>query len=73
MKNVYWFSDYDDDLVLDETFGTEKKAIERAKMWADAWGEDIIVNCGENIIKVVVASEKSKIRRIMEKRKKNKQ
>ncbi|WP_158591328.1 hypothetical protein [Roseburia sp. 1XD42-69] len=55
MKNRYWFTDEDGENILDDFCGTEKEAIEYAEKQAEILGENIYVNCGEDIIDVAFA------------------
>ena len=55
MKNRYWFTDEDGENILDGFCGTEKEAIEYAEKQAEILGENIYVNCGEDIIDVAFA------------------
>ena len=55
MKNRYWFTNEDGENVLNDFIGTEKEAVKYAEEQAEILGEDIYVNCGEDIIDVAYA------------------
>ena len=55
MKERYWFTSESGENVLDDFCGTEKEAIKYAEKQAEILGEDIYVNCREDIVDVVFA------------------
>ena len=55
MTNLYWFTNEDGENVLNDFCGTEKEAIKYAEKQAEILGEDIYVNCREDIVDVVFA------------------
>ena len=55
MKNMYWFTNKDGENVLNDFYGTEKQAVKYAEEQAERLGEDIFVNCGEDIVDVAFA------------------
>lgn len=55
MKNLYWFTNNEGESVLNDFCGTEQEAVEHAEEQAKILGEDIYVNCGEDIVDVVFA------------------
>ena len=55
MENRYWFTNLDGENVLDDFVGTEKEAVKYAEEKAEILGEDIYVNCGEDVIDVASA------------------
>lgn len=55
MKNLYWFINNDGENILDDFYETEKGAVEYAKEQAKILGEDIYVNCEEDIVDVAYA------------------
>ncbi|MFG6377542.1 MAG: hypothetical protein K1W19_04385 [Lachnospiraceae bacterium] len=55
MKNLYWFTNNDGENVLDDFYGTEKEAVKYAEEQVETLGEDIYVNCGEDIVDVAYA------------------
>ena len=55
MNNLYWFTNADGENILKDFYGTEKDAVKYAEEHAEILGEDIWVNCEEDVIKVVFA------------------
>lgn len=55
MKNRYWFTNEDGENVLNDLCGTEKQAIKYAEKQAKILGEDIYINCGEDIVDIAFA------------------
>ena len=55
MKNRYWFTNEDGENVLNDFFGTEKQAVKYAEEQAKILGEDVYVNCEEDIVDVAYA------------------
>lgn len=55
MKNLYWFTNEDGENILNDFRGTEQEAVKYAEEQAEILGEDIYVNCGEDIVGVVFA------------------
>lgn len=55
MKNRYLFTNEDGENVLNDYYGTEKEAIKYAEKQAKILGEDVYVNCGEDIVSVSYA------------------
>ncbi len=55
MKERYWFTSESGENVLDDFCGTEKEAIKYAEKQAEILGEDIYVDCREDIVDVVFA------------------
>ncbi len=54
-KNRYWFTNEDGENVLNDFCGTEKEAIKYAEEQANALGQTIYINCGEDIVDVAYA------------------
>lgn len=52
MKNLFWFTNDDGDSILSDFYGTEKEAMEYAQKEADRLGQDVYINCGEDMIDV---------------------
>ena len=59
MTNRYWFTNEDGENVLNDFCGTEKQAVEYAEEQAEILGENIYVNCGEDIVDVAYAQNKT--------------
>ena len=57
MENLYWFTNYDGENILNDFYGTEKEAVKHAEKQAKILGEDIYVNCNEDIIDVAFAQD----------------
>ena len=55
MENMYWFTNEDEENVLNDFYGTEKEAVKYAEEQAKILGEDVYVNCGEDIVDVAFA------------------
>lgn len=55
MENLYWFTNDDGENILNDFYGTEKEAVEYAEKQARILGEDIYVNCEEDIVDVAFA------------------
>ena len=55
MKNRYWFTNEDGENVLNDFCGTEKQAVKYAEKQAKILGEDIYINCEEDIVDVAYA------------------
>lgn len=52
MKNLYWFTNEEGENILNDFRGTEQEAVKYAEEQAKIFGENIYVNCGEDIIDV---------------------
>lgn len=55
MENLYWFTNEDGENILNDFHGTEEETVKYAEEQAKILGEDIFVNCGEDIIDVAFA------------------
>ncbi len=55
MDNLYWFTNEDGENIIKDFYGTEKEAVAYAREQAKILGEDIVINCGEDIIDWVYA------------------
>lgn len=55
MTNLYWFTNNDGENILNDFRGTEREAVKYAEEQAKILGEDIYVNCGEDIVDVAFA------------------
>ncbi len=55
MKNRYWFTNDDGENILNDFHGTEQEAIKYAEEQANALGQTIYINCGEDIVDVAYA------------------
>ena len=55
MTNLYWFTNNDGENILNDFHGTEQEAVKYAEEQAKILGEDIYVNCGEDIVDVAFA------------------
>lgn len=55
MENRYWFTNEDGENVLYDFYGTEKEAVKYAQEQAEILGEDIYVNCEEDIVDIAYA------------------
>lgn len=55
MTNLYWFTNDDGENILDDFRGTKKEAVQYAEAQAKILGEDIYINCGEDIVYVAFA------------------
>lgn len=55
MTNLYWFTNYDGENILNDFHGTEQEAVKYAEEQAKILDEDIYVNCGEDIVDVAFA------------------
>lgn len=55
MKNLYWFTNQNGENILNDFRGTEKEAIKYAEKQAEIFGENIYINCGEDIVDVAYA------------------
>lgn len=55
MTNLYWFTNDGGENILDDFRGTEKESVQYAEEQAKILGEDIYVNCEEEIVDVAFA------------------
>lgn len=54
-ENLYWFTNEDGGIVLNDFHGTEKEAFKYAEGQASVLGQTIYINCGEDIIDIAYA------------------
>lgn len=50
MDNLYWFTNDNGDNCVEDFYGTEQEATLFAEEQAKILGEDIAINCGEDIV-----------------------
>lgn len=55
MTNLYWFTNECGENILNDFSGTEQEAVKYAEEQAEILGEDIYINCGEDIVDVAFA------------------
>lgn len=54
MENLYWFTNSDGENVLDDFHGTLEEAVKYAEEHVKVVGEDVYINCGEDIVDIAV-------------------
>lgn len=50
--NLYWFTNAEGDVIVNDLYGTEDEAVEYAELVSKKFKQDIYVNCEEDIVYV---------------------